>query len=139
VITAIVVIVTVVIVLVSVMIIIVPVTPVILETAMNHLLTQNVVAVVAFVLYKVDSLTTDVVLAAVHAPVFSLTQRYTQIDRREIRRYLINWYRVTINDFWLGIVTEVEATIVVGLANAGVILVITCECRSGDGGQGCRE
>ena len=139
VITAIVVIVTVVIVLVPVMIIIVHVTPVILAITMNFLVTRNVIAVVPVVLHKEDSLAAGIVLAAVLAPVFGLTWRYTQINRRAIRRYLLDCYRMTINDLRLRIVTEVEATIVVGLANAGVTLVIARECRGGGGGQGCRE
>ena len=139
VIAAIVVIVTVVIVLVPVMIIIMHVTPVILAVTMNFLVTRNVIAVVPVVLHKEDSLAAGVVLAAVLAPVFGLTRRYMQINRRSIRRYLLDCYRLTINDLRLRIVTEVEATIVVGLANAGMTLVIARECRGDGGDQGCRE
>jgi hypothetical protein len=138
-ITVIVLIVTVVIVLVPVMIIIVLVTPVILAVTMSFLVTRSVIVVVPVVLYKEDSLTAGIVLAAVLAPVLCLTWRYTQIDRRAIRGYLLDCYRMTINDLRLRIVAEVEATIVVGLTNAGVTLVIARECRDGSGSQGCRE
>jgi Na+-translocating ferredoxin:NAD+ oxidoreductase RnfD subunit len=68
-------------VLVSVMVIIVHVTSVILAVTMNFLVTRNVIAVVPVVLHKEDSLAAGVVLAAVLAPVFCLTWRYTQINR----------------------------------------------------------
>ena len=127
VIAAIVVIVAVRIVLVPLMIFIVHVTSVVLAVTMNFPVTRNVIALVPGVLHKEHSLAAGIVLASMLAPVFGLTRRYTQINRRAIRRHLLDCYRLTIDDFRLRVVAEVEATIVVGLANAGGGMVITRE------------
>src|SRR5512147_2924852 len=136
---AIVVSITAVIVLAPVMIIAVLVTAVILAITMIFLVMRNVLAVVPVVLHKKDPLAAGVVLATVFAPVFGLTRRYAQIDRRAIGRYPLDCYRMTVDDLRLRIATEVEATIVVRLAHAGGTMVITRECRGAGGSQCCRE
>jgi hypothetical protein len=99
------------------------VTMIIPAMTIMFLVTRNVLAVLPVILHKEDPLAAGMVCAAVFAPVFCLTRRYAQIDRRAIPQYPPDCRRMTVDELWRWIVGHVESTIVVGLANAGVTLV----------------
>ena len=76
--------------LVSRMIIPVTVSVVISVTTMFFLVTRDVLVVVPIVPDKEDSLAAGMVFVAVLVPMFGVTRRYAQIDRRAIHRYSFN-------------------------------------------------
>jgi hypothetical protein len=121
------------------MIILVLVTAVIPAITMLFLVTRNILAVVPAILHKEDPLTAGVVFVAVLAPMFGVARRYVQIDRRTVRRYPLDCYRLTIDHLRLRIVADVESAIEAGLADANRDSNVGSECRGGDGGSGyCR-
>ena len=100
------------------MIALIVVTAVILATALLFLITRNILTVVPVVLHKVDALATGIVFAAVFPPVFCMTIRHAQIDRRAFYRYPLNYSGPEINQLWWLIVADVESAIEAGLADA---------------------
>src|SRR5574340_568160 len=101
---------------------------------MLFLVTRNVLAAVRIVFHKVDPLAAGVVFVAVLAPMFGVARRYAQIDRWAVRRYPLDYYRLTIDHLWLRKVADVEPAIEAGLADADRDPNVGSECRYGGSG-----
>jgi hypothetical protein len=104
--------------MVSTMIILVSIMVVISVTMMFFLVTRDVLAVVPIVLDKEDSLAAGMVFVAVLFPMFGVTRRYAQIDRRTMLRYSFNKNGLRVDHLRLRIATDVDAAIEAGLADA---------------------
>jgi hypothetical protein len=81
---------------VIVAVVVVPMVPTII-IPMLFLVTRNVLAVVPVVLHEEDPLAAGVVFAAVLAPMFGLTRRDAQIDRRAFHRYPFDHNGLTVD------------------------------------------
>jgi hypothetical protein len=124
--------------MVSTMIILVPIVVVISVTTMFFLVTRDVLAVIPVVLDKVDSLPAGMVFVAVLFPMFGVTRRYAQIDRRTMHRYSFNYNGPSVDHLRLRIATDVDVAIKAGLADAYRYSNVGGNYRSaGDSQYGC--
>jgi len=85
--------------------------------ALTFLVTWHLFAAVPAVLHKVDPLVARVVLASVLTPVFRMAWRHMHIDRRAVKRYPLDDNRLLVDNHWLRITADIEATIEPGLAD----------------------
>jgi hypothetical protein len=85
--------------------------------ALPFLVTWYVLAVVPTVLHKEDSLVARVVLTAMFGPVFRVTWGHMHVDRWAVNRDPSDYNRLPVDNHWLWIAADVEATIEPGLTD----------------------
>ncbi len=91
--------------------------PVIL--AMTCLILRHVNVVIPSVFYEIDRAATCIIFAAVLAPVLLMTGGHMQVDRliNNANRCRSNHDWLCVDDLWLRIVSNVNATIKAGLTD----------------------
>jgi uncharacterized membrane protein YhdT len=100
---------------------------------MLFLIAWNVLAVVPFILHKIDTFSAGVVFAAVLTPMLFITGRYPQIDRRAVHRNSLDDSRLSIDHLRLRIAADINPAIKAWFTNANRDANVCCECRSDNG------
>jgi len=91
---------------------------VVLIIAMLFLVTRNILIEVPVILYKVDTLATGFIFAAVTTPVLGLSWRYAQVNGGASGRRAADFSWLVIDYFGRRAVADVNAAIKTGLADA---------------------
>ena len=68
-------------------------------------------AVVHIVLHEEDALAAGSVFTAVFSPVLGVPRRYAHLDRRTVHDHRLNHHRLTIENPWLRIVTNIDSAV----------------------------
>ena len=125
--------------LVATVIVPAPVTSIIVAITLLILVIRYVIMSIPVVLYKIDAFTASIVFAAMLTPMFSMTWRYTQIDRWAIPWHLLNYHRLTIDHLRRRVATNIKSTIKAGLTNTDGDANVGSEdgCGNSRGGEGC--
>ena len=92
--------------------------PAITVTTTALLIARHVFTFVPAVLDKIDPLAAGTVFMAVLAPVFGVTRRDAQINRRATDRNALDQNRLTVDDRGTRIAADVDLAIEAGLADA---------------------
>ena len=82
------------------------------------LIARNVFALIPVVLNKIDAFATGVVLVTMLAPIFGMTGRNAQIDRRALDHYPLDHHWLTIDELRRRIITDVDLAIESGMTDA---------------------
>jgi hypothetical protein len=90
-------------------------------------------------MHKVDPLAAGVVVATVFAPIFGVARRYAQIDWRAVNRHPFDYFRLTIDYWWLRKAADVESAIEAGMADVDRDANVLGKCRGGNGGKDYRR
>ena len=98
--------------------------------AITRLMMRHVYIVVPTITHEIDRLAASVIFAAVLAPVFLMTRRYVQVDWlvSSTSRSMPDLNGSCVNEFWLRIVSDVNAAIKTRLADADRHTDISCLC-----------
>jgi len=98
--------------------------------AISRLMLRYINIIIPPVAHEIDRLAASIIFAAVLAPVFLMTGRHVQVHRliNNAGRSGVDHDGSRINDFRLGIVSDVNAAIKTGLADADRHTDIGCLC-----------
>ena len=110
--------------------------------AMTCLILRYIDIIIPPVTHEIDRLAASIIFAAVLAPFFLMTGRHVQVNRLidNTGRSMPNHDGLCVNELGLRVVSDVNAAIKAGLADADRHTDIGCLCRDGkknyhDGGQ----
>lgn len=117
-----------------IMIVVIPAASAIIVVTVVVLVVRAIVRrkiiVIPAVLYKVDWIVAGIIAAAILTPSFSVARRDAHVDRFIYINVTMNQNWLSINQAWLRIwvITDIDAAVKSGLANADGNADIRCNC-----------
>lgn len=104
------------------------------------LVLRHILAVIPFVLHKVDPLSTGIIPVAVSAPVSGVATGYMHVDRRAVHRCSMDGPWLSIDHLRRRVAADVDLPVEAGLADVDGHSDVGRERRNGGSSQcGCEE
>jgi hypothetical protein len=100
-------------------------------------ITRSILAFVPVITHKQDPLAAGSIFVTVLLPISGVPRRDAQIEWRAIHGYPpFNDYRLSVENPWLRVITDVNLTIKAGLTDTNRDTNIGSECRDSESGSG---